>query len=76
MCVSSVTARCRDCGAQGVRWVVQAGGALAPGVSGVEVPALLSYAGEGLGPLVAGRVVGGPSGGAVLLHAAAHKPQP
>ncbi|KAF6252139.1 nucleotide-diphospho-sugar transferase [Scenedesmus sp. NREL 46B-D3] len=33
---------------QGARWVAAAGGSLAGGVQGVEVPALLSYAGEGL----------------------------
>ncbi|KAF6255283.1 nucleotide-diphospho-sugar transferase [Scenedesmus sp. NREL 46B-D3] len=33
---------------QGARWVAAAGGSLAGGVQGVEVPAMLSYAGEGL----------------------------
>ncbi|KAF8060101.1 GLCNAC1PUT2 [Scenedesmus sp. PABB004] len=55
--------------AQGARWVVAAGGALAPGCTGVEVPPLLSYAGEGLERLVAGRVVGRPGEAAALLGA-------
>ncbi|KAF6254097.1 nucleotide-diphospho-sugar transferase [Scenedesmus sp. NREL 46B-D3] len=41
---------------QGARWVAAAGGSLAGGVQGVEVPALLSYAGEGLQQLVGGKV--------------------
>jgi UDP-N-acetylglucosamine/UDP-N-acetylgalactosamine diphosphorylase len=55
---------------QGARWVVAAGGSLAEGVQGVEVPALLSYAGEGLQQLVGGEVVGQVGEEAVLLDAA------
>jgi UDP-N-acetylglucosamine/UDP-N-acetylgalactosamine diphosphorylase len=40
--------------AQGARWVAAAGGSVAAG-AGVEVPPLVSYAGEGLMEDVAGR---------------------
>lgn len=46
-----------------------AGGSLAEGVQGVEVPPLLSYAGEGLQQLVAGKVLGKAGEEAVLLDA-------
>lgn len=52
---------------QGARWVAAAGGSLAEGVAGVEVPPLLSYAGEGLQDLVGGKVVGRAGEEAVLL---------
>jgi UDP-N-acetylglucosamine/UDP-N-acetylgalactosamine diphosphorylase len=52
---------------QGARWVAAAGGSLVEGVQGVEVPPLLSYAGEGLQQLVAGKVVGQVGQEAVLL---------
>ena len=43
----------------GAQWLRDAGAqlALAPGVVGVEVPALVSYGGEGLEDLMRGKVV-------------------
>jgi UDP-N-acetylglucosamine pyrophosphorylase len=55
---------------QGARWVAAAGGSLAEAVQGVEVPPLLSYAGEGLQQLVGGKVVGQVGEEALLLDAA------
>lgn len=53
--------------AQGARWVLAAGGRLADGVEGVEISPLMSYAGEGLDNIVAGKVVGSPGQQAVQV---------
>jgi UDP-N-acetylglucosamine pyrophosphorylase len=45
---------------QGARWAAAAGAAVAPGCCGLEVPAGVSYAGEGLGAVVKGLAVPAP----------------
>lgn len=46
--------------AQGARWAAAAGAKVAPGCAGLEVPPLVSYAGEGLGKVVDGKDVPAP----------------
>lgn len=45
---------------QGARWAAAAGAQVEAGCVGVEVPPLVSYAGEGLEGLLGGKVVGAP----------------
>lgn len=46
--------------AQGARWAAAAGAAVAEGCVGVEVPPLVSYAGEGLEGTLKGKAVAAP----------------
>jgi UDP-N-acetylglucosamine/UDP-N-acetylgalactosamine diphosphorylase len=46
--------------AQGARWAAAAGARVAEGCEGLEVPPLVSYAGEALEGLLKGKAVGAP----------------